>query len=297
MPKFQKDFPQNAIHYFRSASDDAFKKKHPIRYGILVTCGIVALILPLVFLLLVTEIWCPVPKSGFLIMAIAGCFIIGIGLFNIVAAWIGQYLGHWVTIGCFLLGGILVSISLVIIYIPDVYALFDELMVTYYFATMLFIALPPIFYFLFRLAVDSWLRRKRISKSKIKTLIKGKKNFWWYDALHKEIGLGPIYHINKLATILYPINLILALTLGWLRFMTPVITGLYVIISILIAGMSLFSSAQGNMDAYGTPIVILRWTKGHGFSSSILDLAVAAFPLMAGYAHILATLDALKIPR
>lgn len=297
MPKFQKDFPKNAIHYFNPASDDEFKKKHPIGYGILVACGIGALVLPLIVLLFVIEIWYPAPSSGFLVLAIAGCFIIGIGLFNIVAAWIGQYLGHWVTAGCFLLGGAFVSISLVIIYNPDVYALFDELMVTYYFSTMLFIALPPIFYLLFRFAVESWLRKKNISKSRIKKLKKGKKNFWWYEALHEEVDLGLIYHANKLFTILYPIDLALALTLGWLRFMTPVITGIYVIISVLSAGMSLFSSAQNNIEAYGKPVVVLRRTKNHGFTSSLFDLAIAAFPLLAGYAHILVMLDALKIPR
>lgn len=295
-PGFKK-FPKNAIRYFDPASDEAFKKKHPIGYGILAACSIGVLVLPLIILLLVTELWYPAPNSGFLVLAIAGCFIIGVGLFNIVAAWIGQYLGHWVTVGCFLLGGAFVSISLVILYNPDVYALFDELMVAYYFTTMLFIALPPIFYLFFRLAVESWLRRKRISKNRIKNLKKGKKNFWWYEALHEEVNLGLIYYANKLVTILYPINLVLALTLGWLRFMTPVITGLYVIISVLSAGMSLFASFQNNIEEYGTPIVILRRTKNQGFTSSLFDLAMAAFPLLAGYAHLLAMLDALQIPR
>lgn len=297
MPKFQKKFPKNAVHYFDSASDEAFKKQHPIAYGILVACGITALVLPLIVLLLVTELLFPAPSSGFLLLAIAGCFIIGIGCFNIVAAWIGQYLGHWVTAGCFLLGSILVSVSLAIIYIPDVYALFDERMVTYYFVTMLFMSLAPIFYLFFRFAVDSWLRRKGFSKTKIKKLKKGKLNYWWYDALHRDVDLGLIYPMNKLITILYPIAFSLALTLGWLRFMTPIITGLYAIISVLLAGMSLFSSVQINIDTYGSPVVILRWTKEHGFSSSFLDLAWAAFPLLVGYAHILLMLNALCIPR
>lgn len=297
MPKFQKDFPQNAIHYFDPASDEAFKKKHPVGYVLLVVCGIVVLVLPLVALILVTEVWFPAPNSGFLVMAMGGCFIIGIGLFNIVAAWIGQYLGHWVTAGCFALGGVLVSISLVIIYNPDIYALFDERMVAYYFATMIFIALPPIFYLIFRFAVGSWLRRKGISKTRMKKLMKGKRNYWWYESLREEFDLGLIYHANKLVTILYPIHVVLAVALGWARFMTPVITGLYVMISVLSAGMSLFSSAQNNIEAYGTPFVILRRTKNQGFTSSLLDLAVAAVPLSAGYAHILVMLDALNIPR
>lgn len=295
MPKFQKKFPKNAQHYLDPASDEEFKKKHPVGYGILAAFGIGVLVLPLVILVLVTQVLCPVPGSGFLVMAMVGCFIIGIGLFNIVAAWIGQYLGHWVTIGCILLGGAFVSASLVILYNPDVYALFDERMVTYYFATMIFIAVPPFFYLLFRFGINSWLRRKQISKSRINQLKKGKKNFWWYEALREEVNLGLIYPMNKLVTILYPIELVLALTLGWLRFMTPVITGLYAIISVMISGMSLFSSVQANMDAYGKPVVILRRTKNDGFTSSLLDLVLAAFPLWVGFAHILMMLDALKV--
>ena len=112
-----------------------------------------------------------------------------------------------------------------------------------------------------------------------------------------KVNLGLIYHANKLITILYPINLVLALTLGWLRFMTPVITCLYAIISVLSAGMSLFFSVQNNIEAYGTPIVIFRLTGNHRFTSSLFDLCTAVFPLLTGYAHILMMLDVLKIPR
>ena len=285
------------MQYLNSASDEAFKKKHPIGYGVLVACGLGALVLPMIILLLVTAIWFPAPDSGFLLLAMVGCFIIGIGLFNIVAAWLDQYLGHKVTIGCFLVGGILVLISCVIMYIPEVYALFDEQIVSYYFFTMLFLALPPVFYLPFRLAVDSWLRRKRIDKNRIKKLKKGMMNFWWYEALHKECNLGLIYHLNKLVTIVYVFDLVLALTLGWIRFMVPVVSGMYAVVSILMSILSLFSSVQENMDAYGTPIVILRQTRNRGYTSSLLDIAIAAFPLMAGYASILMMLDVMGIPR
>lgn len=297
MPKFQKEFPKDAINYFHPKYDEAYKKAHPVKYGVLVTCGLGVLVLPIFLLIFVTQYWYPAPNSGFLFMTMAGGFIIGVGLFNIVAAWINQYLGHWVTIGCILLGSSLVSISLVIIYNPNIYAKFDELMVTYYFSSLLFITLPPIFYLHFRFGVRSWLKRKRINKNTVKKLMKGRRNFWWYEALHQETDLGLIYHINKLVTILYPLNLVVALGLGWLRFMAPVVTGLYAIISVMIAGMLLFSSVQQNIDAYGKPIVILRITENHGLTSSFFDLTIAAFPLAAGYTHIRIMLDALIIPR
>lgn len=287
MPKFQKDFPDNAISYIDPASDEEFKKKHPVKYGILVFCGIAGLVLPLVILLLVTEVFFPVPSSGFLIMAMAGCFIIGIGIFNIVAAWIGQYLGHAVTIGCFSVGGILVAISCIIIYVPDIYALFNENIVSFYFGSLLFYALPPIYYAMFRFSVDSWLRRKRISKAMIKRLKKGKRNYWWYEGIHNECDMGMLYHLNKFLTVAYPISLVVLLAFGWLKYAAPIVGVCYAVISLTTAIMSLFSSVQDNKDEFGVPFVILRFNKRKRLCSIILDLAEAAFPILAAYADLL----------
>lgn len=286
MPKFQKDFPKNAGSYFNPASDEEFKRKHPIGYGVLVGCGIGGLVLPLFILILVTSVFFPAPNSGFLFLAMVGCFIIGIGIFNIVAAWIGQYLGHWVTLGCFLLGGLLVAISCFIIYTPDIYALFDEEMVSFYFMSMLFLALPPIFYMMFRFAIESWLRRKKVSKSRIKKLKTGKRNYWWYEAIHEQYDMGLLYHLNKFLTVSYPITLGISILLGWVRAMAPFISGLYALISITVAAMALFASVQNNLDEYGVPVVILRQSKNKRIDSIIFDLAAAAFPLSAAYAHI-----------
>ena len=46
------------------------------------------------------------------VLGIIGAFIVGIGLFNLVAIMIRQYLGHLVTILSFLIGGLLMAISL-----------------------------------------------------------------------------------------------------------------------------------------------------------------------------------------
>ena len=293
MPKFQKKFPKNALDYFDPASDEEFKQKHPVGYGVLVACGIGALILPMVIMLLLTMLWCPVEGSGWLFLVMVGCFIMGIGLFNIVAAWINQYLGHWVTIGCLLVGGILAAIGLAIIYNPDIYALFDERMTSYFFFSLIFAAVPPIYYAIFRFTLEEWLRSKRISHTKIKKLKKGKKNYWWYEALHKQYNLGLIYYVNKWFTVLYVAHLALLFGFGWFRFASPVIAILYAIVCLLAAGMSLFSSAQNNVEEFGTPIVIFRIRENKGWASSLLDLGVAAFPLMAGYAQIKVLLELL----
>ena len=294
MPKFQKEFPKNALHFITRKSDEAYKKAHPGKYAILVICGIIALLLPYILLALVTLVWFPAP-SGFLFLTMVGAFIIGIGLFNIVAAWINQYLGHWVTIGCIGIGSILVAISLIIIYLPGLYNKFEEQLVTYYFISIILLLVPPLFYVRFRLYVKSYLTRKHVNKKTGKRLMKGKRNFWWYEAIHNEVNLGMLYYLNKIITILYPVNLLLSLCLGWIRVVTPIVSGLYAIISVLTAAMSIFSSVQHNLETYGRPIVILRISKQNGTESLIFDLTAAAFPLTAAYAHLLIMQDVLKI--
>ena len=98
--------PKNYIDYFSASSDEAFKEAHPIGYGFLVILGIAALLLPaIVFCILVGT------ESGWVMLGFAGGFIFGIGLFNFVAIIIKQYLGHWVSIISFLVGGIMMLVS------------------------------------------------------------------------------------------------------------------------------------------------------------------------------------------
>ena len=103
--------PKGSAAFFSMGSDADFKRAHPIGYGFLVALGITALLTPFTAYALYTEIALSA-ASGWLILGWVGAFIIGIGLFNFVALIIKQYLGHWVSILCFLIGGILVAVSL-----------------------------------------------------------------------------------------------------------------------------------------------------------------------------------------
>ena len=103
--------PKGASKYFSATSDYEFKARHPIGYGFLVLLGIVALMLPVALYLIFV-----LPydiNSPWLMLGWLGGFIIGIGLFNFVAIIIKQYLGHIVSILSFIIGGILIWISLV----------------------------------------------------------------------------------------------------------------------------------------------------------------------------------------
>ena len=97
--------------YFSAASDYEFKEKHPIGYGFLVLLGIVALMLPVIlylFFVIPYDI-----NSAWIMLGWVGAFIVGIGFFNFVAIIIKQYLGHLVSILSFVIGGVLIWISLV----------------------------------------------------------------------------------------------------------------------------------------------------------------------------------------
>ena len=103
--------PKGSSAYFSAASDYEFKEKHPIGYGFLVLLGIVALMLP-VILYLVFVIPYDI-NSAWMMLGWVGAFIVGIGFFNFVAIIIKQYLGHLVSILSFVIGGVLIWISLV----------------------------------------------------------------------------------------------------------------------------------------------------------------------------------------
>ena len=92
--------PRNYTDFFSPEADQEFKRKHPIGYPALVMLGMVALLLPAcLFCVLVDG-----TKSGWIVLGFVGGFVFGIGLFNFVAIIIKQYLGHLVSIACFLVG-------------------------------------------------------------------------------------------------------------------------------------------------------------------------------------------------
>lgn len=115
-PHFTKKAPENKWEYFFADSDEDFKRLHPVGYNWLVCIGITALMLPQIIYLIYVNGINPAPNEWTLILGYVGAFIIGIGLFNIVAAWIHQYLGHLLTAVCLLGGAALTWFSMYLLY-------------------------------------------------------------------------------------------------------------------------------------------------------------------------------------
>lgn len=98
--------PDNYKTYFDASSDEAFRKKHPLGYILLIIAGIVVFLLPaMLFAVSVGA------DNNWVLLGVMGGFIFGIGLFNFVAIIINQYLGHWVSIISLSVGGIMMLIS------------------------------------------------------------------------------------------------------------------------------------------------------------------------------------------
>ena len=93
-------------------ADVAFRAKHPRIYGLLVVLIVLALLLPaLAFVGLVGAFRQNAMENGWVILGFSGGVVAGIGLCNLIAAWIHQYLGHWFTLACWLAGGIMMLVS------------------------------------------------------------------------------------------------------------------------------------------------------------------------------------------
>ncbi len=103
-PKLNKRLPHDWMNYFDLNSDKKFRKEHPILYPFLVVLGITAFLSPMVpwvFVLSAIGINLDSSVTHEVVLAsvgMIGCFAIGTGLFNLVASFLNQYLGHKFTL-------------------------------------------------------------------------------------------------------------------------------------------------------------------------------------------------------
>ena len=115
-PVFNRSMPKHAASYFSRDSDIRFQLEHPKAYPLLQFIGGAALLLPMLSFIVVTQFIWLAPNSPWLMLGCLGSFVFGIGLFNIVAAWLRQYLGHTVTAVCLTLGALMTAASCLILY-------------------------------------------------------------------------------------------------------------------------------------------------------------------------------------
>ena len=100
-----------AGEYFSLSSDEEFKAAHPVAYGVLISIGLAVLLLPSIVFAVAAGRASGDPNNGWLLLGVLGGFIAGVGLFNLVAAWLHQYLGHLFTLLCLLTGSGLMAFT------------------------------------------------------------------------------------------------------------------------------------------------------------------------------------------
>lgn len=176
-----------------------------------------AFIVPLPLYLLFTVLIFPAPNSGFLFVGIVGSLAVGGGLLSVSGLIDGMYFGHAITCIIGGVGATLITVSSLVMYVPSIYSAVDEQYVSFYFLIWLALMISTIWYMLFRMGVSQSLRSYGLSKTAISKAMKGKKNYWLYEAIHKSQGLGWMYYLNKWFIILYAALFLAHLLVGWWR--------------------------------------------------------------------------------
>ena len=179
---------------------------------------IVALMLPVFLFAWITLGLFPAPNSIVMLFGLAGSFILGFGLVCQVFAFKkeGKLVWTKLVLIIYAIGGAIILISCVVVYVPPIYGLIDEDNLWEYVAAnsfVLFMAMP---YAFFRSGVESWLRRQHVSKTRIKAMKKGRRNYWWYEEIHRNYNMGIWYYLNVFATGTYAVLMVVLFVLGWI---------------------------------------------------------------------------------
>ena len=154
-------------------------------------------------------------------------------------------------------------------------------MMVVWFVSPLSLLFPMLHYLFFREGMKNRFKRKKVVKRDVRILMRGKKNFWWYQAIHEKYGIGILYPLNIIFTVLFLMTLAMMLLFGWLHAMQYVNAALYTVLAVFGVGLSVFGMAESNIAEYGKPFISLRIEKLRtsrrkwGFNSSLLQIFTA----------------------
>ncbi len=226
---------------------------------------IISFMLPLFAYIAFTCIIYPSPNSSYIVLGIFGAIILGVGLISLCGLKDNMYFGHIVTVSILSVGCLLIGASVLIMYVPSVYAKIDEQYSGFYFLVWISLFLSAVWYMLFRMAIGRKLRSDGFSKTKINELTKGGINFWWYEEVNKEQSLGLLYQLNKIFTILFALVLVLQLVVGWAKLFGAVIAVCTCAVCMLNAPMWLISASNQEQNNSEHRTTLLRKIGGFLF--------------------------------
>lgn len=142
-------------------------------------------------------------------------------------------------LGCLLLIGISLTFSL----IPEIYSKINESVLSFYAFGMMALITMALLYAYSRSGIDKGFRLKGVSNSAINKLKKGTKNYWWYETLNREYGMGILYHCNKYFTIGFIIGTAVHMVLGWCLPFAWVSTAMFWVMGLTLSVLSIYASA------------------------------------------------------
>lgn len=224
------------------------------------------------------------PDSGWLLLGMAGSFVLGVGLCNIVASLFGEYLGHLLTVISLASGGCMTVVSLFLMFHPAGKNIFSEEAVTYLVFSFMFLVVCAFFYWMFRRSVAEWLKiKKELNMTQQKKLKKGVFNFLWYLAIQKEVGLGWLFFLNLVFTLAFTGAFALSLLTLAFHSLAALNNLCLAAAYVCIAVMYMFYRVRENLENYKTPIVLCRENPGTDlhrrkiYDSIFLDLFFIGF--------------------
>ena len=132
-------------------------------------------------------------------------------------------------------------------------------MMAVWFLSPLLLLFPMLHYLFFRVGMKDRFKRKKVVKRDVRILMRGKKNFWWYQAIHEKYGIGILYPLNIIFTVLFLMTFALMLLFGWLRVMNYVNAVLYTALAVLGMVLMIFGMTESNIAEYGKPWIMLRY--------------------------------------
>lgn len=267
-----------------------FSERYPKEYRRICLIGAFFLLLPVFVLIAYMGFINRAPNSGFLLLVCFGGFVMGVGLFNIVGAWCGMCFGLRLTALCLFVGGIMVTVGMVMMYVPGIYSRLDEEMVNHYFIQILLSVFMPVGYLSFRSTMGDWMKRRKIGNKRTREKLKeGAKNYWFYQALHEEYGLGMRYYLNKIFLFIAVPATFCVFFFGWCRSLATINAALISSAYVLCAPMSLMASIEDNYTDFGKPFVFGQYRKQK--RSTVMDIAIFAWMLAMAYFIVRMTRD------
>lgn len=98
-----------------------------------------------------------------------------------------------------------------------------------------------ILYPFMRLSFASLLRKEGLSKTKIKELMAGKRNFWFYEAVAAQTGHRQMYFCNKAFLLVSIITLLIHAVIGWWKSASIIVCVGLCVTCVAFAGIVAFS--------------------------------------------------------